>query len=400
MSRPIEDDYQGNRHAHPVDRVAYEEGAVPAAFAKVSEHVYEPPTEGWPAIQYGLQQNLQKVVKSYQPRELEPNVAEKFKRQQVRIANKQEELRHLTVTNQRIVSSVNAKGGVGKTPDVSYLSCIQMDVTRDPVQFIDANKNAGSANILFGISRHSTILLRQAVSRRRELTGYTDHAKVEAKHKSGVRFIGSDLEENATTGFSVEDFNEMVEINAKAFHSLYLDNGNGFSDVTNMGCLHSANALIFSALSDKPSSFEGLIITMIKYIELGFEAKVLNGFIVINATSPNETKQMYIDRIAETLRNHPPRRIFDPRTQITEDVEWTIRDLGISEDRLFLVPFSQHIKDDKVISTEPEVIGYDTYEAFLDILIAMFRQNAYYDIPQAQDDVFDTVPRYTQEVHA
>jgi len=383
----MEEYEDNNRHAHPVDRVEVELKAEYSEtntvspsqdIVKASGHSYQPPTKGWPAVQYGMQQRMQKISKGYKPIELTPNKAERFERQLVRIDVKKDLLRQLTITNQRIVTVANSKGGASKTPDMGYLSCIQMDITRDPVLFIDANINAGSAHALFGFNREETILLRQAVAGRHELNSYSTLAGVTARHPSGTRFIGSDVDGDEDGAFTLSEFNETIRINDGAFHSTYLDNGNGFSDIPNIGCIESANAVVFSALADKPSSLEGLVTTMDRYIDLQFEQKVYNGFVVINATQPGDTKQMYVDKLAACMKKQPSRLVT--RNGVTETVERDLSELKLTMDRIFMIPFSQHIRDDKVISTDPAVIGYDTYEAFLDILIAMFERNTKYSV--------------------
>jgi MinD-like ATPase involved in chromosome partitioning or flagellar assembly len=417
------EDFDANRHAPEVDRIEFSDPTVTATEtpAKSSRRSaggteYVPPTKGVQKIQFKVHKLLNGRSPGYKPLEVPPGKAEAFERQVGRIKEKQAKVAELTETRSRIIVPVNAKGGAGKTPSMGYLSCIQADITRDPVVFVDANTNMGTADYIFGIDRKSTILLREAVTRRHELDNYTAFKSVARRHPSGVRFVGSDVDEDANDpsvaavymdsnaeekkllGFNLTEFNDMIGIHAKTFHTVYIDNGNGFADVTNLGCVESANALIFSALTDKPTSFAGLIITMNKYIELGFGAKVKNGFIVINATKPGDTKEMYIDRLQKELTQlYPTRKVTNHETQVTHEVDRTISEFGITEDRLFLVPFSQHIRDDKVISTDPTVIGYDTYESFLDILIAIFKQNAKYAPIQVRNVAFSDMKTATQQ---
>lgn len=342
------------------------------------------PTEGWPALKYKVDQITRRMVSFYDPEIPDMNKAErkkyKFSLQLKRIETLIERLKFLTVKNERIIAILNSKGGAGKTPILAYLSCIHKKVTEEPVIFIDANENVGTAHLWFGIERSLTLLLQEAVLERQQLTSYSRIArKGAAKHlQSSTRFIGSNRKRGKP--FDSNQFIEMVRIVNESFNSTYLDTGNGFDSQSNIGTVEIANALLFPIIANNPGTYNGLVLSMQNYIEEGHGEKVRNGFIVVNATQPGDTKEKFLDIIRTELTKHPV-PTYNEVTRITRDIIPTLDDFGIDPDRLFMIPYSEYIAAPQinVITTDPSEIGYDTYEAMLNLLVAIFEQNAVYD---------------------
>lgn len=362
------------------------------------------PRQGFPKQLYDTRQLLGRMFPSYQPSIPSMNRSDRakydFEQQLMRIAALEDKLRRLTSRNQRLVATANSKGGVGKSPLTAYLACIAQQVSRDPMLLIDANESVGTAHELFGVERNETILLRQAVAERHLLRSYSMLAERATKHlETGVRIIGSDFHTEGTMPFDLGSFEEMGLITDSTVHSTFLDTGNGFTDVSNIGSVDIANALLFPALAGKQPSFDGLAKTMLKYSQEGFTDKVKNGFVVINATEPGATKQEFLDLIEkEAGRN--PYTTYNSQTGVKADAYLTVEDLGIVEERLFLIPFSAYIAGDGVVSPDPRVIGYDTYEAFLSILVAVYRQNATYPLSESFNEQrgYTIVPSLTNLV--
>ena len=342
------------------------------------------PTEGWPAFKYKSDQLVKKMVSFYDPEIPDMNRAERekyeFDLQLKRIEALTERLKFLTVMVERIVAILNSKGGAGKTPILAYLSCIQKKVTEEPVLFIDANEAVGTAHLWFGIERNETLLLQEAVLGRHELTSYSKIArKGAAKHlQSSTRFIGSNRKREKP--FDSDEFIEMVEFVSESYNSTYLDTGNGFDSQSNIGTVEIANALLFPIIANNPGTYDGLVLSMQNYIEEGHGDKVRNGFIVVNATQPGDTKEKFLDIIKKELTKHPV-PTYNSVTRITRNVIPTLEDFGIDPDRMFLIPYSEYIAAPqiKVITTDPSEIGYDTYEAMLSLLVTIFEQNAVYE---------------------
>ena len=336
----------------------------------------ERPTQGIPKLRQEIEDRKAKSA-GREPVIIRPNAQEAHQRQLRRIERKKGEVEQLTMGRKRIFFTVNGKGGAGKTPLTGYMCNIQMDITRVPTLCVDANET-GSIHSLFGTTRENTLQLRNAVYHRRTFSSYDTIAEFAYKHHSGALLIGSDPQKAGKAILTLDAYIEAALIWNKAFPPLYIDSGNGFSDVPVIGSAMVANVMFFVALSEKHSSFEHVVETMIRYQDMGFAAKVNNGFLVINATKPGDTKRFYLDKIAAELTKFPKRDVYNEQTGVTSNVERRLEDLGITEERLFLIPFSPHIKEDGVISTDQNVIGLDTYEAYLDLLIAAYRQYAVY----------------------
>jgi len=336
----------------------------------------ERPTLGLPKIRQSIEDRLA-ASKGREPTIFPPNSEEAHQRQLRRISRKQGEVEQVTMGKKRIIFPVNGKGGVGKSPLAGYASNIQMDITRVPTLCVDANKT-GSIHSLFGTTRENTLQLRPAVYDRQHFANYEAIAEYAFKHPSGTLLIGSDPQKVGKPRLRLAEYIEAIHIWNTAFPPTYIDSGNDFNDVSNIGSAMVANAMIFVALADKPVSFEHLVETMVTYQDMGFGAKVNNGFVVINATNPKDTKRDYLKKIAAELPRFPKKGVYNEQTGMTSNVERRLEDLGITEERLFLIPFSAHIKEDRVISTDPNVIGLGTYEAYLDLIIAVYRQYATY----------------------
>lgn len=341
------------------------------------------PTKGWPAFKYRVDEITKKMISIYDPEIPDMNKSEneryEFDLQLKRIEALVKRLKFLTVKNQRIITILNSKGGAGKTPIMAYLSCILKKVTEEPVIFIDANENVGTAHLWFNIERRETLLLQEAVIERKQLTSFKKIAKRAAKHlNTATRFIGSNRKREKP--FNATEFIEMVRIIDESYNSTFIDTGNGFDSQSNIGAVEVANAFLFPILAKKPDTYDGLVLSMQNYIEEGHEAKVRNGFIVVNAAQPGDTKDKYLNIIQDELIKHPV-PTYNPATRITRDVIPTVADFGIEPERLFLIPYSEYIAAPQinVITTDPSVIGYDTYEAMLVLLVAIFEQNAVYD---------------------
>lgn len=338
----------------------------------------EQPTMGLPKFKQRLE-NKKATNQKREPVIILPNRQEARLRQRKRIERKRAYLVFVSMGKKRIIMSANSKGGSGKTPDIGYASTIQMDITRVPTLCVDANENIGTMHNLFGLDdREDTLQLRDAVENRHKLSTYADVAQYAYKHPSGVLLISSDAQKAGKHLLEVNAFIHAAEIWNKSFPATYFDIGNGVGDVSNVGSALVANVILFSAYTGKESSFGALVETMIQYQDMNFEDKVNNSFIVINGTQPGETAEDYMKKLAAELVKFPRKGVHNEQTHVTETLERRLGDLGITEDRVFLIPYSDHIQKDSPISVDPEVIGYDTYEAYLDLLIAVYLQDNEY----------------------
>lgn len=359
----------------------------PSQLRPANEEDYEPPTEGR-AARIQRAEDAKAAKAGTVAKLILPDAAEARRRQLRRIERKESWVFQLTRRIQRIIMTANTMGGVGKTSDIGYSACIHASIANVPTLCVDANENSGPMYSFFGLqSREGTLQLRDAVHMREDLWNYSALDIAGAfRHPSGALLIGSDVSRNGKHKLELETFNQALYIWNLPFPLEYVDIGNGLNDPSTIGSAMMATNMNFAAVADRPQSFVHLVETMIEYQNMGFGDKVRNGFIVINGTHPDATPKYYLETIARVLAGFPHRNVYNEATGVYADVPRTLADLGIVEERIFLIPFSQHIKDNKVISTDKDVIGLGTYEAHLDKIIAIYLQNASYP-PMSFDSV-------------
>lgn len=282
-------------------------------------------------------------------------------------------LNHIAKTTQRIICVINSKGGAGKTPVATGLAATMQWSIKTICGIIDANENNGTTGKRLGISRDGLLLLRGAMANLDAISNLNKMSMRLGKHdQTGLIALLSDP--SATNDrFTLEQFTKLANVFFGNVHSGVLDTGNGNEHSANEGSFQFADVALFSAWAPKADSFEGLVSSMDAYYKLGYEDKVRSSYIVISATDKKDTK----DKFYKMLENLVGELVEDePGSTVNRDRK--MKELGITHDNMFLIPFSEYIQGSvtgtvvPAVDMDPRVTGVDTLIAFAELALAIF----------------------------
>lgn len=336
------------------------------------------PTKGWPAIWYVIKcwfSRLWPISKS----SWVPKVPKMTKKEHDQHEKDQRfeylygRLLMLSDDIQRVIAVLNSKGGSGKTATAVHLAGLLMWIIKRQVTIVDANENAGTTAKRLGVARKDTLTLRDVIEQINQLNTYEQICMALGSHnRYGVLVVASDPA--ARNHFTKETFVDMTRVVKSTAHSLVLDCGNGNEWPANEGSVVAGDALVFPALAHDSDTIDDLISTMLVYRQLGYTDKVRNGFIAISATQEGHTKEYIMEQLAASARQIQVSEDRGDGVKLHRHV--TLEELGIEPDRIHLIPFSQYIKDNQVV--DHEGIGQDACIAYMELLVAIFEQNASY----------------------
>lgn len=310
-------------------------------------------------------------------RRLLPEINSEFK-----LKETLEELYYLSTTKRHIVTVLNSKGGSGKTPLAVYLAICLYQAVREQILLVDVNENDGTTAQRAGVDRTRTATIRHALAHPELFMSYDSIAEQLLKPpKYGVRVMSSDP--GGTDDIAKEPFkNMLLRLKYHGGHSMFCDSGNGNAKPANMAATEVADTLLFTVLADNPDTFEQALSTMHAYKQLGQGNKVRRGFVVVSATRPDDTREKFLETLRDTARK------IRVRDETHGSHELSIEEFNIQPERIFLIPHSDYIKERQV--ADHKKIGQEVFVAYLELLLAIFRQDVSY---QSFDP--DKVVRYT-----
>jgi MinD-like ATPase involved in chromosome partitioning or flagellar assembly len=273
---------------------------------------------------------------------------------------------------QRIMAILNSKGGVGKTPLAAQLAVVLYAAIQAQVVLIDANENRGGTADALGVPAKATI--RYALRYPERFRAFEDVCDQLIKaNEYGVYLLASDAH-GLRREIDLWAFVKLLlDLKSYGGHSMVGDCGNGNDAPTNIGMATVATNLIIPLMEDDPQSYKDALATMWEHILMGREDKVLNALIVVNATKPGCTKADIMRKLTEATSDLWVKGTReDPDAEAKHKIK--LGDFDLTEDRIFLVPFSQYIKDRRPASADSKKIGIKTLIAYLEILVAIFSQ--------------------------
>lgn len=291
----------------------------------------------------------------------------------------------LTTTVQRVIAVIGSKGGVGKTPLAAYLAAMLQAISQFACLIIDANHNDGTTGERLGISRANHVLLLEALANLDVIKDYSTASMKLGRHKqTGLQAL---LSNPNTTNEQIrmDAFIAMFNLLKTIYHSIVADTGNGNEHAVNEGSLLEADVIIASALAEKPESIGTALTTLLAFYELGHHRKVRDALKVINATRAEHTKEKFLQMFKEAAA-----AIIEQRSKATQkpqedealaDPAAMLETLGITEENIFLVPYSKYIAENGVVSLRPEDTGLPTLDAYADILKRVFEMQ----VPDAEN---------------
>lgn len=288
-----------------------------------------------------------------------------------------------SLTQRRRIAVRNSKGGVGKTPVASNLAAIMSWVIKAAVALVDVNENDGSTAQQIGIERDETVNLTQAIHEPWRFRKADTVFQLMRPEKYNVYVMSSAVTpDHSITAEQVRQ--TILRLYLNGMHSSVADGGNGNSHPSNVGAVDAATTLVIPALEGDSLSYERVLSTMLYYSENGYEDLVSRAFIVISATKPGSREDLLPEYV----------KLLEEAAKVKVDTanggkrQLTLEEFNIKPERIFLIPFDQHIKDRQIV--DHEAISRETLTAYLELLVAIFSQEIPAEDMRIEDpDAFD-----------
>lgn len=154
----------------------------------------------------------------------------------------------------RTIVIVNSKGGSGKSMLTAYLAVMYNFVFRAPPLAFDVNESPGSTARRLGLTRETTIRIREFLKMRHDIKSVQDLMEVADRHPdTGAIVISSD--DDSVERIDQGAFEEGLDMAGKFVPVIFCDTGNQLLTSTNVGSVKRADALIVPAnvhMSDAP----------------------------------------------------------------------------------------------------------------------------------------------------
>jgi Mrp family chromosome partitioning ATPase len=337
------------------------------------------PTRGLALLDYKVwQKNYRFVGRDFIP---PPMGRREQKIYEMRRAEEQlliEELIALANEVQRVLTILNSKGGVGKTPLACYLATVLYYAIEAIIELIDINENDGTTCFWMGIKRWQTATLRYGIRHVHQFSSYSKMANQMARppmQGNAVRVMGSDPTDTAPFA-SVELVNLLYTL-MQSCHSQVNDGGNGNQHEANKAGAAAASDLLFPAMAGDQLSFERVLSTMTNFMDpYLYGEKVRTSFVVVNATRPTDT----IDTVMAMLQtamfelNENRKDLTQVQLEHLPEGKLTLDTFGIVPERVALIPFDPYIAAKR--PAHALSLHIDTRIAYLKLLVAIFRQAA------------------------
>jgi cellulose biosynthesis protein BcsQ len=249
-------------------------------------------------------------------------------------------------------SVLGSKGGLGKTPLVSYLSALlQLYTPGFPIVVIDTNENEGSTAYRMGVEREDTILLTQVLS---ELDFYLEHPNLLhsriGRHSPGGRSSRTGLGVLPNVDFVSQDNQQRRHVLERGmvvarlvFGSVFCDPGNAIRGFASIVPARASDVVLIPALANDEETFDR-ILNLVRFLEahddhLGPTIRQ-RGFVVVLGTKPK-----HVEHYADVL--------------------------GWNPERIFTVPFDYHMTIRGKGNVDTEMIRLQTQIALMRLLVAM-----------------------------
>lgn len=312
-------------------------------------------------------------------------------------------LQLLAWKTQRVVSVIASKGGAGKTPLISLLAALYAWITNVSTLLIEGNENAGTIDGSSGVSRSDVkVLLTDAINDHELINTHRKCGENLGRHlQTGLNVLLSDSN-NKNNQFTLKAFLDMFDVLSEQHYATFGDTGNGMgiTKAANTGLLLKSHVILFPLVADNYSTYQPLLTTMLDMYRDGHTEKLKKySRIVINATGTDYT----LDHFFEKMLGHAADMTSGDKGEASDYAEWKdnpvqlLIDLGFDYNEeegsftgkgIFMIPYSQWIAENKVISILPEDIGQETLAAGLEILFECLTMDI-----QTDKEMYDEIER-------
>lgn len=303
----------------------------------------------------------------------------------------------------RIYGIFASKGGSGKTPTSAQLAALFKYATQLSTLIGDFNHNNGTTGKRMGVERSGkNVKLLFDVLRDHSLIENHDTATDHfPKHKeTKVDVLLSNNTSNQSEGDEKPAVRQVIDTLFKlkdAYNAVFCDTGNGNAHPINEGAMFSCDVAGFTLMADKKDQFLPLLDTLIEFAKLGHHEKVKAAPKIICATRKDDKPSKFLERfrvsVEEYLGSESMKwcyvspgtdmdRIIDYRTDLKDVeaqkaavdaqkasmVEQLMVDHGITENNIFMVPFSAYIHTNGITSLKRRNTGMPALIAYARIL--------------------------------
>ncbi|MGV9001816.1 MAG: hypothetical protein ACOH18_02580 [Candidatus Saccharimonadaceae bacterium] len=321
-------------------------------------------------------------------------------RQYYELGTRRPHMKRNAVRKPRIVTVLNPKGGSGKTPTAAYLAIYAQEYTGNPCTLIDMNQNFGSTWRWVGVSQSDTITVYYAVTSSPFSNIDEFHAKTAIHQETGLRFIGSeDMDTTTAVGAIIQKdqsslpdeevrmsvfrrFRAFIR-NIKRFsHSVFIDTGNGMSHASHTAAVDAGDVLVFPANWNNDDDIAGIQEGVHGYITRGYGPKLRQRAFYVVYGAPDLDKGVIYEKFCERVFAAYVAANFESGTLSAMNSEYRqqkareyAENIGITIDRLYLVPWSKYIAQKHVASADIAKVGVPTSLAFIHVLDDIYSLN-------------------------
>ena len=256
-----------------------------------------------------------------------------------------------------IVAFIGVKGAAAATTTMVNCASTTSDTTRVLMYGADFNPASGSAGARLGKDFNESMSIREfseivdTVHSRRDINNRLRPTKY------GVRVLMADDYRLLTPEQFGTKVSKMLTVLDENCDYLFIDTANDISTAASKAVLEKADVLVFTAYTGIRDSLRLLYDSMEKARQLGQQAKVANSVVVISGLAPNANINDYRKYLNRVNLKHEEILKIRP-----EDFHGPF--MG--------VPYDPAIAQDAEV--ELELYDWETYQAYLDIDIAILQQ--------------------------
>jgi hypothetical protein len=369
--------------------------------------------------------------------------------QRKRIAKRK--LKRYSRWRRRTIAVFNSKGGAGKSPTIAHLLASVRKIMGLIPLLIDMNQNFGKT--LINLLRPGASLgMKEAIQRSAEFSDEFLDRRAGLSARGKVQIIVSEDIDGQTSDHDEDGEEELTEDEVRALWTKHhqvrgtetiedsfvevqklisaelrrrrltkarqrfrakverikavateagkhrkligIDTGNGMSHPANVAAMEVADALLFVGLWSDKEALGGIGDTIWGYFRRKFFYKISQrGFSVIVGVPPKMTKDRVFQRLGEEIfqaLHADHEKVTDP-TERTRLIDEYMRNLCITPDRLFIIPYSKHIAARQLISGKTKIIGLAAKVAYMELMVAI------YEIEIRKDKMEESAPESFQE---
>lgn len=280
-----------------------------------------------------------------------------------------EDLKSYIAQLRLVLTVLNSKGGAGKTPVACYVATVLDWAIELLVVLMDVNQFDGTAASLMGVSRRKTKSLRYVadhLSEFRNYHGLTTQLGRSMEPGNRVHIVASSP---GSMDFELKEVVMVEHVLGQSAKAIVNDGGNGNSDKlpANMGAVIAATDLLYAAIADDNQSIERVISTMANVGGDGFIEKVRRSFIVVSATTPQDTKSNLMFALEQAVKDLKRDDLSEKAQDVLPEGQLTLDFFGIVPERVHMIPYDQYIADRK--PAHAPSLHIDTRNAILGLLV-------------------------------